>query len=75
MSRDDLRKLIRRQPFEPFRVVTSSRQTYDVRHPEMAALGRHELHLIIADEKNPESDNWAKCSLPHIASVEALPAA
>jgi hypothetical protein len=36
MSPEGIRKLLRQQPFKPFRLVMASGKAYEVRHPEMA---------------------------------------
>ena len=46
MTIDSLKNRLSRRPFEPFRVVTSSGQRYDVRHPENAML--YKSGLIVA---------------------------
>ena len=43
MTTDAFRKILRRQPFQPFRLVMSSGKSYDVRHPEMALLLKNDL--------------------------------
>src|SRR5437764_1215350 len=53
MTVSDFKKLLTQRPFEPFRVVMSSGERYDVRHPEMAWLTRTTLYNgtgIPADE-------------------------
>jgi hypothetical protein len=40
MRRYDLVKLLERRPFKPFRITTTSGDSYEVRHPEAAIAGR-----------------------------------
>ena len=40
MRPEDIIKLLRAQPFRPFRVFLSDGSQYDVRHPEMAIVDR-----------------------------------
>ena len=40
MTVQDFRDLLKAQPFQPFRIVMSSGESYEVRHPEMAFLSR-----------------------------------
>jgi hypothetical protein len=40
MGAEELRTLLRRQPFVPIRIHLTDGQTYQVRHPEMALLTR-----------------------------------
>ena len=60
------------QPFHPFRLVMSSGQNHDVRHPEMTLLTRTSIlvGVDIADDGVPAE--FKICSLPHVTAVEAL---
>jgi hypothetical protein len=72
-----LKDLMRRRPFEPFRVVMSSGTTYDVRHPEYAWLVQGGLYVGMPMPQNGEVDTPKEavyCSMLHIAAVEPLPA-
>jgi hypothetical protein len=43
MTVQTFRELLARRPFKPFRLVMSSGQTYEVRHPEVAMLTRSDM--------------------------------
>jgi hypothetical protein len=45
MRPDDIRQLLRRQPFEPFRICVLDGTTYDVRDPDLIALGRSAVQI------------------------------
>ena len=45
MRPDDIRQFLRRRPFEPFRICLVDGTTYDVRHPDLVALGRSALEI------------------------------
>lgn len=71
MAIDTLKNRLARRPFEPFRVVTSSGERYDARHPENAIL--YKTGLIVAHGGNgslPQS--YADIALLHITAVEKL---
>lgn len=74
MTLQTFRDLLAQQPFRPFRLVMSSGQTYDVRHPENAMLTRSDLLVgtELADDGVPA--RFRICSLPHVTSIEPLPA-
>jgi len=74
MTTDILEQWLNRRPFEPFRVVSSSGQTYEVRHPEMAILIRNGL-VIAYGETDGLLEHAAVLSLIHIAAVETPQAA
>ena len=49
MSVHSFRELLKKEPFQPFRLVMSSGQSYQVRRPEMAMLTRTDI-LVGLDE-------------------------
>ena len=74
MTADTSKDILHRQPFELFRVVMSSGESYNVMHPEMAFVSAGSLILAILDPAHPEGERLAFCSHPHIARVELLKA-
>jgi hypothetical protein len=64
--KETLVQLLRQQPFRPFVVQMSSGASFEVRHPEMAALAKS--NLIIAKS---DSDEIEYCALLHVANVKA----
>ena len=73
MTLQDFKALLEVQPFEPFRMVMSSGEAYDVRHPEMAKLLRTKLLIFLDPDKNGIADRFRMCSLLHVTAVEPLP--
>lgn len=65
MNSEFIRSLLKRQPFEPFRVFMSHGDTYVVKHPENAFLAGSRLIIYY-----PESDNVGFCSLLHINDIK-----
>lgn len=72
MTVNDFRKLLSAQPFQPFRVVMSSGEKYEVRHPEMAWLTRTTLYVGTGHAQSGVPDEADMCSLLHIATVEPI---
>jgi len=72
MTADTFREILRRTPFEPFRVVMSSGESYTVMHPEMAFVTAKALILALPDSAAPEGERLAFCSYLYIAHVETL---
>jgi hypothetical protein len=72
MTVQTFRDLLARRPFQPFRLVMSSGQTYEVRHPEMALLTRTDMlvGVDIADDGVPAE--FKICSLLHVTAVEPI---
>ncbi len=72
MTVQDFRDLLKQQPFQPFRLVMSSGQSYQVRHPDMARLTRTDIFVgvDVGDDGIPE--RFKICSLLHVTAVEPL---
>lgn len=75
MTVQTFRELLAQRPFRPFRLVMSSGQTYEVRHPEMALLTRTSIlvGIDVADDGVPAE--FKICSLLHVTAAEPLTAA
>jgi hypothetical protein len=72
MTVQDFRNLLAARPFEPFRVVMSSGERYEVRHPEMAYLMRTKILIGLDPDRHGTSDDWRMISLLHITFVEPI---
>jgi len=69
----DFQNLLSAQPFQPFQVVMSSGEKYEVRHPEMAWLTRTTLFVGIDEDSEGVPGGARMCSLLHITAVEPIP--
>ena len=67
MATDDLRELLTRDPFQPFRVRLTSGDHYDIRSPLSAALMKSRLFIAL-----PNSDRTVYVPYLHIAALETL---
>jgi hypothetical protein len=72
MTVQTFRELLTQRPFRPFRLVMSSGQTYEVRHPEMAWLTRTDILVGIDQTDEGVPAEFKICSLPHVTSIEPL---
>jgi hypothetical protein len=73
-SADDIQARLRQQPFGPLRIVTSTGQTYDVRHPELVIVGRRFLMIGLPSADNPsQAEQITRVSLLHVTEVQDLP--
>jgi hypothetical protein len=72
MTLQTFQELVGHRPFRPFRLVMSSGQTYEVRHPEMAMLTRTDILVgtDVADDGVPAE--FKICSLLHVTAIEPL---
>ncbi len=72
MTVQTFRELLTRRPFEPFRLVMSSGQAYEVRHPEMAFLTRTDILVGIDETDEGVPDRFKICSFLHVTAIEPL---
>jgi hypothetical protein len=78
MKREPLEELLKRRPFQPFRIHLSDGRTFDVRFPGITLLSQYSLTIgyPAADDPDPEPayerTEWVLLSL--IDRVEMLPA-
>jgi hypothetical protein len=70
MRLDELRESLREHPFEPFRIHLTNGMVYEVRHPEMALLTRHSVHVVELTKSGKPTDRVVKCDLLHVVAVE-----
>jgi hypothetical protein len=70
MTPDGIRKLLRQQPFKPFRLVMSSGREYEIRHPEMAMLLQNDILVGVDITDNGMPAEFDICPLLHVASIE-----
>lgn len=70
MIAETLKDLLTREPFRPFRIITSGGKSYDVMTPELLVAMRSELFIAL-----PDGDHFVFCPYRNIASVESLQAA
>ena len=75
MTVQTFRELLTRRPFQPFRLVMSSGQSHEVRHPEMALLTRTDMLVGIGDTDEGVPAEFKICSLLHVTAVAPLTAA
>lgn len=75
MRMQDILSLTRDQPFKPFRVFTSSGETYDIRHPDMIAVSLGAVVIAKSDPNHSHDEDWESfkmLSLYHIQKIEYL---
>jgi len=66
--KEQLTKLLRASPFQPFTIKMSDGNTYEVRHPENLAVGK--LFMVLIE---PETDRTHDLYLLHVTSFERTP--
>ncbi len=72
MTLQTFRDLLTQKPFRPFRLMMSSGQAHEVRHPEMAMLTRTDILVGVGEMDEGVPADFRICSLLHVSSVEPL---
>ena len=67
MTADTIREMLARDPFEPFRIVTSGGESFVVRDPHTVALMKSEVFIA-----HPRSDRRTFIPLLHVVTVETI---
>jgi hypothetical protein len=74
MTQEELQDAARRQPFEPFRVVLTTGETFDIRHPDLILVGRRSAIIGMTNDLNGTAyDRTMKVDLLHVVGIEELP--
>jgi hypothetical protein len=63
--REEILELLNRQPFVPFRIVTTSGREYPVGNPDLVAMGQSLMHVFFS-----RSDRYATLRLTEIVATE-----
>ena len=72
MTLKEFKELLTQRPFMPFRVVMSSGEKYEVRHPELAWLTRTIMFVGIDEIRDGVPASFKMCSLLHVTAVEPI---
>jgi len=67
MIRENIRELLDRDPFVPFRLVMTGGKVYEVVSPNSAALLKSEVFVVF-----PDGERGAHVPFLHIASIETI---
>ncbi len=72
MRPEDIRDFLQHKPFHPFRITLTDGREYEVRHPELAMVGRSAvaIGLPAPEDPRPIYDRLVPVSLLHIMQVE-----
>jgi hypothetical protein len=70
MTGETVRKLLAARPFKPFRIVMSSGDAHEVRHPEMALVTNGDILVAVDEEDDGIPADFQICALLHVTAVE-----
>ena len=72
MNANEIRDLLRSQPFEPLRLHLSDGASYDVPHPEMVLVTRYKIHLALPPSEGEMPERTVYLDPLHITRVEPI---
>jgi hypothetical protein len=73
MNPQELRSVLRQQPFEPFRLVMTDGAGYEIRHPDLLWVGRSTAMVGLTGEPGQTFyERAVKVALLHIVRLEPL---
>jgi hypothetical protein len=74
---EDVRDLLRKQPFVPFRMYMSNGQHYDVSHPDVAIVTRGTIVVAKAAPGGADAigEGFHLASVLHINNIDLMPVA
>jgi len=74
MRPEDILQLLRRRPFEPFRIHLTDGSTFEIRHPELAIVERSQMIIGMPGPAGPDGpvERSVFCALIHITRVEPI---
>jgi hypothetical protein len=76
MSSEELREALRRQPFEPFRVVMTAGAGFEIPHPDLLWIGRRSAMVGLTGEPGQTFYERAiQVDLRHVIRLEPLESA
>lgn len=71
---ESIQARLRERPFRPFRIVASEGLRYEIKHPDLVLVGRHDVMIGYADDRSPLIyDRLVRVALAHIVALDELP--
>lgn len=71
---EEIHSRIRSQPFVPVQIVTTTGQTYDIRHPELVLVTQRFVEIGLPSNKNPMiASQVTRVALVHVTEMRDLP--
>ena len=67
MIAEEIKEMLEREPFKPFRVTMTSLKEYDIRNPRLAWPLKRELYVAMPDGERVAILPWI-----HVASIETI---
>ena len=68
MNANEIREVVRAQPFCPFTIFMDDGSSYTIEHPDGVALGN--FVAVVALPPSSEGDKFMRLSIRHISRIE-----
>ena len=68
MTANEVREVVRAQPFQPFTIYMDDGASYRIEHPDGVALGN--FVAIVAMPRTSDGDKFMRLSIRHISRIE-----
>jgi hypothetical protein len=68
MTANEIREVVRSQPFRPFTIYMDDGASYRIEHPDGVALGN--FVAIVALPPTKEGDKFMRLSIRHVSRIE-----
>jgi hypothetical protein len=74
MRPEDILELLRKEPFEPFRIHLSDGASFEIPHPDMAIVQRSKVVVGVPGPEGPDgpAERTVNCALVHITRTELI---
>lgn len=72
MRLQEVQEALRREPFQPFRIHLTTGKTFDIRHPEFAAVTRSSMFVGKSSGDDEVPDRMIQCDLLHVVALEPI---
>ena len=70
----DIKQRAMVRPFQPFRIVTGSGESYQVTHPDLVFIGINDVIVGIGSSEHPEFyEQVSRVAIMHVTALEDLP--
>jgi hypothetical protein len=71
---EEILKRMRVRPFQPVRIIVSEGMHFDIKHPDLVLVGRHDVTIGTPDPASPSIyEGVMRVALVHIVALEDLP--
>ena len=71
MTANEIREVVRAQPFRPFTIHMDDGSSYTIRHPDGILLGN--FVAMVAEPPTEEGDKFSRLSIRHVVRLEESP--